>query len=412
MNTSGIAGSALVLTRHWILLLAMVSGTSRAEWPQWRGPDRNGVAPGDAALAGTWPAAGPVRLWMSEPVPKDSLGSPVVADGRVYVYGTAKPSAAEEGGDAFFCFDAADGRTLWKQVFPSGTNAASGTPCVAGGRVYGLGTSGMLYCLDANDGKPLWTVRAKGVPSAKWGETMSSSVLALGDRVIAMAGPLTAFRSDTGEILWVQDKVGPSESSPVVWERGGRTFLICNTTRQCYGVNAQDGTVVWSVAGGMFSTPVVQGDRMVLLGGTEKAGLSAYRLTPEKAELLWKAPLWDRGASPVIYGDHVYAVANNKVVCLALADGAVAWEWNEGFKVEISSPIVVGGYLLAFSGGAGLYMFRAAPVKAERLASARLEASVVSCSSPAFTGGKLFLRLSKKGVACYDLRAPGGADGG
>jgi outer membrane protein assembly factor BamB len=402
-----------MITTHFsalarVSLLGLAIGNATAgDWPQWRGPDRTGVAPGAVALAETWGPAGPAKLWMSEPVPKDSLGSPVVGGDRVYLYGTSKPPAADGTADLFFCFDAADGKTVWKQAFPIGTNsaAASGTPCLANGRLFGLGAAGTVYCLDARDGKRLWAAQGKGVPSAKWGETMSSSVLVLADQVIAMAGPLTAFKADTGDILWTQEKVGPSESSPVLWRNGGRNLLICNTGKSCFCVDAKDGSILWSVAGGMFSTPVVEGDQMVLLGGNDAVGLSAYRLSAEKAELLWKVPLKDRGASPLIDGEYVYAVGGNKVVCVARADGKVAWEWTEGIKVEISSPILAGGRLIALSGGPGLAMFRAAPEKAERMAAAKLEASALTCSSPAFADGKLYLRLSKKGIACYDLRA-------
>ncbi len=389
-----------------LLGLTVCGGARADDWPQWRGPDRSGVAPGDIALAEAWAPTGPALLWMSESVAKDSFGSPVVAGGRVYLYGTFTAPAKEGTADAFFCFDAADGKTQWKQSFPIATNsaAASGTPCVANGRVYALGASGLLYCLNAQDGTKIWAVQTQGVPSKKWGETMSSSVLVLDNRVLAMAGPLTAFKADTGELLWTQAQVGPSESSPVLWKSGERELVLCNTAKACFCVDAKDGKVLWSIPGGLYSTPVVAGDRMVLFGNSDAVGLSAYRLALDKPEKLWTVPVKDRGASPLIYGGYVYAVGGNKALGVELATGKVAWEWTEGVKVEISSPIVAGDRLIALSGGGRLCMFRASPDKAERLAAAKFESSPLLCSSPAYADGKLYLRLSKKGVACYDLR--------
>ncbi len=98
-----------------------------------------------------------------------------------------------------------------------------------------------------------------------------------------LADVLTALDTETGKLLWTQNQIKGYESSPVTWNSGGRDYVLCNTEKETHCVDATDGRIMWSVAGGGKSTPVVAeeygGDFLVNMSDNRKTGLSAYRLT-------------------------------------------------------------------------------------------------------------------------------------
>lgn len=133
----------------------------KSDWNQWRGPNRNGVAPHSPKLADAWGPEGPVLVWKSADKilggPKkggsfSNYGSPVVAEGKVYLYVHDQAAAA----DLIFCLDANTGKMLWNASYAGRPNGGcSSTPYVGGGKVFVVGSNGM-YCLDAGSGKEVW----------------------------------------------------------------------------------------------------------------------------------------------------------------------------------------------------------------------------------------------------------------
>ena len=498
-----------------------------ADWPQWRGPQRQGVAPAGPVLVGGWPKDGPTKLWQSEKFPSADDGgyaSVSVADGRAYMYvnfkyrvpvltrklteaaltqlgwsaeklpdalrqaveqarvseervqlkndavgpwidawiagkldkdqkkfepyvrarlskdkdalgldlldklagirdkefptqaalnqwfddngiaGPAKsrvmtgiPSHQEQAKDIVYGLSAADGSTLWRveypgKVYSADGRAASSTVCVADGKCYLLGSGGQAFCLDAKTGKEIWKAPA---------EAGQSSFVLVDGLAVTMCKKLTAFDALTGKVVWTQEKVHSIENSVNLWHSGDTTYLICNTDSLVYCVNPKDGQILWSADGGGYSTPAIEGDAMVILSGRKEVGLTAYKLSPQKAEKLWNIPeLIDRGASPILHDGHAYAVAGKKASCVNLQTGKILWEGKPGAG-DISSPILVGDKMLAIlNDGKALVMLNGTPEKYELLAKSTM--LITACSSPAIVDGKLFLRM-RYGVSCFDL---------
>lgn len=297
--------------------------------------------------------------------------------------------------DTFVCLDAATGTELWKKEFPGlGYDyAASSTPTVAGDRVYIAGSNGKVYCLAAKDGAVIWEGSVKASPKTR----VSSSFLILDKAAILLGGELTAYNADDGKVLWSQKKVQATENSAVAWQHDGKKYLICNTQSNVYCVEPEKGDILWQAPGGLYSTATVSGDWMVIYSNT---GLAAYKLSPEKAEEAWSKKDWkDRGASTVIYQDHVYVVGG-RIACVELAGGAVKWEAKAGG--EICSPVLVDGKIIcALDNGDSTVFFRATPEKYELLGKSRLKQAI--CTSPAIVDGKMYLRLDQA-VGCFDLR--------
>lgn len=309
------------------------------------------------------------------------------------------PNRLKLATDTLYCFDAADGRTLWKQTFPDQPHpyASSSTPCIADGRCYFVGSGAKAYCLDAADGHLLWES-----PCAK-GE-VSSSFLVLGRRAYVQTPQLKALDADTGKEVWTQGQVVSLNASPAAWTTGGKTYLICHNEKDLACVDAQDGKVQWRVAAGGNSTASVTGDVAVVMSENKQVGLAAYRLSARGAEKLWNFPQMINAASPLIQDGHVYAAANYDLACFDLASGQLLWREKKAPSASISSPVLADGkiFTVGNSDGEWLAMIQASPEKYRLLAKAG--ATIARGSTPAISGSRIYLRL-RNAVACYDLAA-------
>lgn len=387
--------------------------TVRSDWSQWRGPNRNGLAPEGPALPANWPQSGLQQIWQSQPFSSDvgdgsagGYGSVVVADERVYAFVNRKIVDPDEGSrratDVVLCWNAATGKPLWKNETPGSVShwGSSSTPCIVNGRCYVIGGAGTVYCLDSKDGSEIWAVEPSQVR-----RDISSSIEVVNGKVILMCGLLTALDAKTGDTLWQQPALTGSDNSTVLWRSEGQDYLICNDekSKSVACVSAADGKVLWTTVGGGKSTAVVVGDTMVVL--TPKMML-AYTLTIDGPLELWRnSEVHDRGTSPVIYEGHVYHIGSRgSAACIELATGQLAW-LEEVPDTEISSPIVVDGKIIVQQEwGKKLTMIRPTPQKYDVLSQVQLPLS--RAASPAVVDGKLYVRLNHA-VACYDLTSPG-----
>jgi outer membrane protein assembly factor BamB len=407
MKTESRAKPQSRQVKEWVFVFAALrlcvscSAAAAADWPEWRGPGRNGLAERSPALAPTFPGSSPA--WRSEPIAggdRGGRGSPVVHAGRVYVL-----QAGEA--DEVYCLDADTGKTRWKvRLAAGGKEAGSSTPCVAGGRLYVVGSGSRVYCLDADTGKPVWEGKLPRTGRAP----VASSVAVVGKAAVVLADVLTGLDVQTGDVLWTQPRVAGHESSPARWSATGREYVVCNTARETHCVDPADGKVLWSVPGGGKSTPVVAqeygGEFLVNMSDRRDNGLSAHRLTPDGPRELWRLEASDRGASPVVCDGHVYAVAGGgnghraRLVCAHLDTGKVAWDEVIDFA-EVSSPVAADGKVFAVC-GTSLLVVQATPERYGVLG--RDDLRVTLCTSPAVAGGRLYLRQGDA-IACYDLRA-------
>ncbi|HEV3343559.1 MAG TPA: PQQ-binding-like beta-propeller repeat protein, partial [Pirellulales bacterium] len=336
--------SAKILTAA--ILLSAAGSSAAADWPQWRGPSRNGLGPKSPALANTITGLSP--LWLSERIPsgdQGGRGSLLVRAGKVY--GVASVSSSSTVTDEVFCLDAADGKSVWKvQLQETGVGqAGSSTPCIVNDRIYVVGSGSKVYCLAADTGKPIWEAKL----ARSGGEPIASSIAVAGKVAVLLADVLTGLDAETGELLWTQNKIAGRESSPAPWNASGHDYVICNGAKETHCVDAADGRIVWSVPGGGKSTPVVAqeygGDFLVNLSDNRRSGLSAYRLTDKEPKKLWTLQKTDRGSSPVVFDGYVYVVAGGgnghgaHLLSVHLDTGKVAWEEVVDFA-EVSSPAV------------------------------------------------------------------------
>ncbi|MCE9605740.1 MAG: PQQ-like beta-propeller repeat protein [Planctomycetia bacterium] len=472
-----------------LLSLAVAAhADSGTDWPQWRGPHRDGAAPSSPALIASLPEDGLKPVWQTEQLPAGGWGSPIVADGKAYLFihfrnpktPEALPkkkypylaegkrggmSAAEyveyeknrraeeiefaklyEFKEFVFCFDAASGKTLWKNEKLSVYSqfVQSGTLTLADGKLYILGAGRHARCLDAATGQDVWDVL---VPGVHVDEFYASSFAVIDGAAIAFAGTLFGLDARTGALLWQGDAKRRGEhSSAVAWRADGRELAIANVASgETICFEPKSGKELWRVRSeANNSTPVIVGDLLITYGSSRRSGLRAYRITPSEAKEAWTYQrLSDKGSSPVVVGNHLYAQGEKRIACLDLATGEESWSTT----LDLASPqytslVAADGKLfyafdglLCFAADAkefrtlfetkfdkqGLMATDATLRKRLKLDEVEkkpngLEESTriykrevgdqgpVACTSPAIVDGRLILRL-RNSLACYDLRA-------
>jgi outer membrane protein assembly factor BamB len=298
--------------------------------------------------------------------------------------------------DILFCLDARTGATLWKYAKPSRSTrwSSSTTPCVAGGNVYFLGAQCTAYAVDAGTGAEKWTASIPGPTEA--GNGHNSSFAFADGRLYVMAGRLVALDAATGKVLWEKKEASGFSSSPVIWRRGGRTFVIAGESRGRFAFDAATGALAWRADAPGPSTPAIDGDLMAVAHGH---GLVAFRLSETGAVKVAETEKGgSKGGSPVAAGNRVYS-GSFEAACLDVASGSLLWSAHRGIDHYSSGALAHGKLWI-------LGKNRLAAVDPGTGAEAgRIRADYLKCSSPAFADGKVFLR-TRKAVVCYDLAAP------
>jgi outer membrane protein assembly factor BamB len=261
-----------------------VSGQARStDWPQWRGPNRDGVV-ASFAEPKTWPDQ-LTRKWNVEV----GLGyaTPVLVGNRVYMF------TRRDENEVMAALDADTGKEIWQTSYaaPFALSRAAArhnkgpkaTPTFAGGRLYTLGMSGIVTAFNAADGKKLWQTAEP--PVAPLYHTAMSPLVDRGLVIVHVGGhndgALTAFDANTGAVKWKWTGDGPSYASPIAADVAGTRQVIVFTQENLVGVSAANGELLWKRP---FSTPSTQNTITPILYGPTvivsglSRGVTAFRI--------------------------------------------------------------------------------------------------------------------------------------
>lgn len=328
-------------------LVALIFNTATAyalDWPQWRGPNRNGISQ-ETGLLQEWPADGPTLLWQVNDIGY-GFSTPSVSGQRLYLM-------SNEGNDEFArAYNVADGKLVWSTGIGKVGNpnqnpnypGARSTPTVDGERVYALGSDGDLACLESATGKILWRKSLRADFGGKVGTwAYSESPLVDGDSLIVTPGgpeaTTVALNKDSGELIWKSSipEAGPANySSPVVAEIGGVKQYVHFLQNGVIGVEARSGKFLWRYdktadrrLDGSIQTPVVRGDLVYSATTLTGGGLAQINGGPENfvAENKYfarKLPVAIGGA--VLIGDYLYGTTNAALLCVDFKSGDIKWE--------------------------------------------------------------------------------------
>jgi outer membrane protein assembly factor BamB len=336
----------------WMTTVVAMLGAACAamadDWPQWRGPGRDGV----------WKETGIIDKFPSdriEPKWRTPLGTgycgPTVADGRVYVMDRqVEPEPVER----ILCLDAATGHVLWTFTYdcpygevgyPAGPRASVS---IAGGRAFALGTVGHLHCLGAADGRVLWKkdpVADYRVRVPTWG--VAAAPLVDGDAVIVQLGAsdgacVVSLDAATGCERWRALDDRASYSAPIIISQAGRRVVVCWTGDSIAGLDPASGKTYWRhptrPAKMVINvpTPVVEGDRLFLSAFYDGSYMIRLRQDAPQVELLWRRrgeserktdALHAMISTPYFRGDYVYGVDSyGELRCLDARTGDRVWE--------------------------------------------------------------------------------------
>lgn len=408
-----LAGS-LLLVGGWIAMAPLPAG----DWPQWRGPQRDGQA---TESAPTSLPAGQAPLW------RRSLGhgyaSPVVASNTVVIL---DDSGGQETAQAL---DAATGRPRWSSAigpvftdeFEPGPRC---TPLIDGDRLYVQTALGEFRCLNLSDGAVKWrfhfgdygmrwvTDRSSNIGAASRRGNTGSPVID-GDRILVQVGSINgasivAFDKRTGRELWKSQNDLTSFSSPVVGRLGGRPQFVTVTGEGLLALDPADGALLWRIpfktgANRNVLTPVLADDTVYFASHT--TGLRATVVRPDgqgvKAEDAWlNRDARINLASPVVVGKHLFGLgAAKNFICVERASGRILWS-QPGFG-DMASTIASGNRLLVLTDLGELRLLAANPERYEELG--QMQICGKTFSHPAYADGVLYARDPRELVA-YRLK--------
>jgi len=380
-----------------------------AEWPTFRGPNRDGKSP-DKGLLTEWPEDGPKLLWKATGIGK-GFSSAAVAGGTVYITGDA------DGRLKLFAY-ALDGSPKWqidvaRACDSGGHSGARATPTIDGGNLYLLSGDGQLGCFDAATGRGRWSRSAQEFQGrcGDWG--YAESVLISGRMAIFKPGGnncIVALNKQNGQPLWASQgfAAGPEYSSCIAITHGGIPMIITGTRSGLVAVNANGGQVLWrnpfatdNVAN--CPTPAYSDGFVFWANGYGKGGvcvkldnrgMASEAYTTREMDCHHGGYIIDNGC---VYGNH-----GDRWVCLDLRTGAPKWAER---GVGKGSLCWADGMLYLFSERGGqAALATCSPAGLEIKGKVKVDGEGPSWAHPVVIGGRLYLRYDTT-LYCFDVKA-------
>jgi len=400
-----------------------------ADWPQWRGPARDGHS-GETGLFDAWGEKGPELAWQARGLGRGHSGVSVVG-GKIFTSGNQKD------GQAVVAISAADGKQLWSTTITDsvprhGSQGARTTPAVDGKRLYVVTSNGGITCLDTTNGKVLWqkdfVKEWKGRMMSGWG--FSESPLVDGDRVLCTPGGpeagIVALDKITGKEIWRSRieaggrAMRAGYSSIVISHGGGVKQYVQLMGKGVVGVRASDGKHLWTykkIANGTANipTPIVTGDyvftstgyntgsALLKLKATGDGGVEAEQVYFLKSDVLQ-----NKHGGMVLVDGYIYCGHGNgsgMPICVELKTGKVAWGplRDAAGRGEASVVYADGHIIYRFQDG-NVALVEATPGGYKQKAAFKpVFQQGQSWAHPTIADGKLYLREQDR-LMCYKLK--------
>ena len=353
-----------------IITLIIFNSTSSfsQDWPQWRGLNRDCKVTGFTAPV-TW-SAELKQEW------KVTVGfgdaTPVLVGNKIYL------NTRQGDNEAILCLDAASGKELWKNQYPSiAVTGPAGshpgprsTPAVLNGKVVTFGASAILSCLDANTGKVLWRRENPSYDVPQFFTGMSP--LLVDNLCIAHVGKkdngeILALNLNTGVEKWKWSGDGPAYASPSIMTIDGKKHLIVQTEKNLMALNLTDGKVLWQIATPVQQrfyncvSPYIDGQTIYYTG--QGTGIKAVKVEKAGNDYVTKE-LWSNtevGAkwnTPVLKSGFLFGFSDQKrIYCVNAATGQTAWIDN-AVNSDFATLVDCGSVLIGLPSTANLIVFK------------------------------------------------------
>lgn len=386
----------------------LVSGLSADDWPRWRGPSGTGIS-AEAISPDAWSDRDLKPRW------KTNVGigfsSAVVKDGRLFISGNQSDK------DTFYCVDATTGKTLWKHSYESevwpylyegGPNA---TATIDGARVYTVGRHGPLFAFNTETGELLWEVDLHedlGLKKPSWGFT--SAPLVDGPNLYLNAGTHgLALNATTGEVVWKTGTGDAAYAVPEPFTAGGKEGLIVFGMDSVAAVGKADGDVWWTHPWETkfkvnAAQPIISGNQM-FLSSAYGFGCALFHIDGEGAREIWRnTSMQNHFSSCLLIDGHLYGVdgtdaSKATLRCLDWKTGEVLWT-EKGFG--LGSLIAAREWLIVLGDRGELVFARASPTAFTPVHRAQVLGG--KCwTPPTLANGLIYCRNAAGDLACFAL---------
>ena len=387
----------------FILPLAVITCQAQ-DWPQWRGPNRDGRVTGFKAPQ-VWPGQ-LTQTW------KVTVGSgdatPALVNNKLYVF-------AKQGGNEFLqCLDALSGKQIWQSTgYPSAeiTGPAASHPgprssvAFSDGKVITLGVWGDVACFDASNGKLLWRNEdyKNQVPRFNTG---MSPLISEGVCFTHLGGPdkgtFVAFYMATGSIHWKVEGEGPAYGSPVLITVDGTKQVVFQSLTKLVSFNMLDGKLLWEletpVGGGRVqnaTSPVADQDRIYYTGLNN--GVNAIEIIKQGNSFvtakLWTNPDFSTGYNtPIIKDGYLYGFSGQggKMFCINASNGQTAWEGETVFQ-SFGSLVDAGAFIVGLSGNSKFVVLKPSSQKFDVVTLIELPEKGIY-AYPILSGNRIYIK--------------------
>jgi len=372
------------------------------DWPQWRGPDRDGAGSFDAPA--TWPDSLEQQWKVDVGL---GYGTPLVVGARIYTF------SRQDDDEVMTALDAGTGETLWRTAYPASFEmfaptaphgaGPKSTPTYADGRLFSFGMTSVLTAFDAETGRQLWQTP---VPSQQPMYHTAQSPVVDGNEVIVHAGgpgdtSLSAYDVATGEVRWSWGGDSPAYGSPIVADLGGRRQVILFTHSMMVGIARDNGELLWSrpfvtPSNTTAQTPIIYDD-MVIQAGREN-GLTAFRVIPQGGE--WRTEdVWHTdeaslhmtngvAVNGVLYG--LSHLNSGQYFAVDLEDGSLVWI-SPGRQAENAGIVRSGNTIFSIQDDAQMVVLDATRDSFDPVARYEVATSE-TWAQPAVSGNRLFVK--------------------
>ncbi len=393
-------------------LLAEAAGQSAGDWPQWRGPNRDGISK-ETGLLKQWPTAGPPLAWKVTGAGR-GFSSLAVANDRLFTMGLRGDK------EHVIAFEQSTGKEAWATPLGSGFrndrgDGPRGTPTVDGERLYALGGNGDLACLETRTGRSVWNINVLqkfGGSNINWG--ISESPLVVGDKVLVNAGgpgaSIVALNKKDGALLWKSqsDRAGYSSAIPITVD--GTTQIVFFTATRALGLDLQDGRLLWEYARASnrvanIATPVARANRVFVSsdygtgGGLVEIKARGREVTAQ--EIYFTKEMRNHHSSSILIGDHLYGFSSGILTAMRFDTGQVAWRDR---SVGKGSLAFADGLLYCLSENGVVGLVEATPeAYREKGRFSIPQDSLSTWAHPVIAGGRLYLR-DQDTIYAFDIR--------
>ncbi len=414
-----------------LLGLGSTAFSASNDWPQWRGPNRDGIST-EKGLLKDWPSEGPPLAWRIKGLGK-GMSSVAIANGRIFTQGAANKNG--ERGVFVTALDLADGKEIWSTAITTGRDPApNGTPTVDGQLLFAVGNNGDVACLETDTGKLVWKKNFNsdfgGKCMSGWG--YSESALVDGDHLLCVPGAasagIAALNKKTGELVWKSEipdlgrkgADGAGYTGVVVSHGAGVKQYVTLMGRGLVSVRASDGKFLWGYnrianATADIPTPLVKGDYVFGSSGYGDGGSALLKLSKDgdsvKAEEIYyltASQLQNHHGGMILLGDHIYlghGHNNGFPTCVEFLTGKVVWGKERGPGTGSAAIVYADGQLYFRYQDATMALIEATTKGYNLKGSFHLASKIgESWPHPVIVDGKLYIR-DQDVLLCYDVKA-------